>query len=147
MSSFLTVLILLIIGFVFGRMNEARHFARLKRDEAELSDILTVNLKTFPEDLQDNGILVAGNVVVAVDYFKKIVAGLKTLIGGRLRSYESLLERARREAIIRMKKQARELGADAIYNVRLEFAATGQQPGNVVGGVEIYAYGTAVRRL
>jgi len=54
---------------------------------------------------------VSGNVVIAMDYFKKIIANLKSLVGGSLDSYETMLERARREAIVRMLKQADELGA------------------------------------
>jgi len=126
-------------------MNERNHFARLKRDEEELSDILTVNLKDLPLDMYPNGTLVTGNVVVAVDYFKKIATAIKQLFGGRLGSYESLVERARREAIVRMKKDARELGANAVYNVRLEFSSLGQQPRQAFGGVELFAYGTAVK--
>jgi len=145
MTSIIIVIVLLIIGLIFGSLNERRHFARLQRDEADLADIYTVNLKTLPDDLQPDAELVSGNVVVAVDYFKKIVAGLKMLIGGRLKTYESLVERARREAIVRMKKQARALGADAIYNVRLEFSTIGNQPRQAFGGVELFAYGTAVK--
>lgn len=145
MGGLITVAVLLIIGLVFGRINERNHFARLEKAEDELSDILTVNLKELPLELQPDGRLVTGNVVVAVDYFKKVAAGLKMIFGGRLRAYESLLERARREAIIRMKQEARDIGADAIYNVRLEFSATGQQPAQAFGGVELFAYGTAVR--
>ena len=128
MTGIITVAILLLIGLIFGRINESNHYKQLAKDEAELSDILAVNLKTLPDDLQRDAALVSGNVVIAVDYFKKIAATLKQLVGGRLRSYESLVERARREAMIRMKRQARELGANAVYNIRLEFSTTGQQP-------------------
>ncbi len=145
MSGILTVVILLLVGFIFGRMNERNHLARLLKDEAEYADILTVNLKTIDaNDFTPGGVLVSGNVVVAVDYFKVIVAQLKTLIGGRLRSYETLIDRARREAIIRMKREARALGANAVYNVRLEYSNIGQQPGRA-GGVELLAYGTALK--
>ncbi len=145
MGGFITVAILLAIGLVFGQINEQNHFKRLRRDEEDLSDILTVNLKDLPLEMQPNGMLVSGNVVVAVDYFKKIATGIKQLFGGRLRSYESLVERARREAIVRMKKEARDIGADAVYNVRLEFTSMGQQPRQAFGGVELLAYGTAVK--
>ena len=134
----------MLIGFFFGRANEARHFKRLQREEAELSHITTVNLKKLPAGLEPGGVIVSGNVVIAVDYFKKIAGALRMIIGGRLRSYETLLERARREAIIRMKKDANALGANAIYNVRLEFSAIGSQP-QAFGGVELLAYGTAVK--
>ena len=43
-----------------------------------------------------------------------------------------------------MQRQAKELGADAIYNTRIEFSAVGQRP-NKIGGAELLAYGTAVR--
>ena len=44
-------------------------------------------------------VLVAGSVVISEDYFKRIVSSLQSLFGGRLRSYESLVDRARREAV------------------------------------------------
>jgi uncharacterized protein YbjQ (UPF0145 family) len=47
---------------------------------------------------------VSGSVVVSVDYFKRFLAGLRTLVGGRVTSYETLLDRARREAILRCKE-------------------------------------------
>ena len=64
--------------------------------------------------------------------------GLKNLVGGELRAYTELMTEARREAMERMLAQARELGANAVVNVR--FTTT-----NVASGAaELYAYGTAV---
>ena len=90
--------------------------------------------------------LVVGSVVIAEDYFKRVAAGLKSLVGGRLVAYESLLERGRREAIVRMKAQARQLGASAVVNVRLETASlsedwSGSRP---IFSAEFIAYGTAL---
>ena len=87
-------------------------------------------------------ILVSGSVVVSEDYFKQAVAGLQTLFGGRLRSYESLLDRARREAVLRMKEDARQRLGTMIVNVKFE---TYSVPGKAaMGAVEILAYGTAL---
>jgi len=71
---------------------------------------------------------------------------LYLLIGGRVKPYESLLERGRREALLRMKEQALALNANLIVNVKIETAAiskgaTAQQ----IGCVEVLAYGTALR--
>ena len=137
-------LLLIAIGYFFGRANEHAHFSRLKQGEAEFSHISATNLKTVPDDLTPGGVLVTGNVVIAVDYFKVIISTLKTLFGGKLRAYESLMERARREALLRLKQKADALGADAVYNVRYEFSAIGTQPQRM-GGVELLAYGTAVK--
>lgn len=145
MGSLVTFIILMLIGFFFGRANEIRHIKSLDAAEAELSHIQINNLKRVKDPLEDGGVLVSGNVVVAVDYFKKIIAGLKMIFGGKLGMYDSLLARARREAIIRMMRKADALGANAIYNVRVEFSAIGAQP-QAIGGAELLAYGTAVKR-
>lgn len=144
MVSLITVFALLIVGIIFGGLNERNHFARLKKAEEELSDIKVYNIKTLPDNIEKGGALVTGNVVIAVDYFKVFIAGFIMFFGGRLTGYEKMMERARREALIRMQRQAKELGADAIYNTRVDFSTVGQQP---KGGAELFAYGTAVRYL
>ena len=144
MGGFLFAGLLLIIGIVFGSMNERKHFTQIEKAEAELSDIKVLNIKTLPDNLEKGGALVTGNVVIAVDYFKVFIAGFIMLFGGRMNAYEKMMERARREALIRMQREAKELGADAIYNTRIEFSAVGQRP-NKIGGAELLAYGTAVR--
>lgn len=136
---------LLALGFFVGRAKEAAHFKRLTADEQALSHIVETNLKTVPDIYQSGGQLVSGNVVIAVDYFKVFVASWKMIFGGKLRSYETLMERARREALVRLKKQADAMGADAVFNVRFEFSTIGQQPR--ASGVELLAYGTAVKRF
>ena len=88
--------------------------------------------------------LVAGSVVIADDYFKKVVAGLYSLVGGRVRSYESLLDRARREAVLRMKQSARERGPGMIINVKFQTFAIGGRSKNSMTGVEMLVYGTLI---
>lgn len=141
--------ILISIGVIFGGINERRHFKRLREDEAAFSHILKTNLKHIPDvhagDLEEGAILVSGSVVVGLDYFKKIAAAIKALFGGSLRSYETILERARREAVVRMLREADALGATAVHNIRIEFSAvSGKSPQNP-GGAELLAYGTAVK--
>ena len=144
MGSFITFLFLVSLGIIFGRANEKAHLKRLRAEEEEMSHIKVLSIKTLPPNLAQGGALVQGNVVIAVDYFKVIMSTIRMIFGGRLNSYETLLDRARREAIVRMQKDAESLGADAIYNARVEFSAVGQQP-QKIGGAELLAYGTAVR--
>ena len=60
--------------------------------------------------------------------------------------YESLLDRGRREAILRMKEQAIAWGGTQIYNVRLETSNIGSQGGGKgLAALEVTAYGTAIR--
>ena len=142
-------LVLLAIGVFAGRANERKHYRELAEAEDDLRDILASSERgTGEADEFSRGTLVVGSVVIAEDYFKRVAAGLKSLVGGNLRSYETLLERGRREAIVRMKQQARRLGATHVVNVRLETASlsedwSGRQP---MFSAEFIAYGAALVR-
>ena len=66
------------------------------------------------------------------------------MFGGKLVAYESLLDRARREAVLRMKQEARDKGANRIINVKFQtFSIPGRNPRSF-GAVEVMAYGTAL---
>ena len=139
--------VLLAIGWFAGRANERRHFRELAASEASLRDILVFNERRPLADREfARGALVVGSVVIAEDYFKRVAAGLRGLVGGRITVYESLLDRGRREAIVRMKTEARRLGATMIFNVRLETSSLSEdQSGRApMFSAEFIAYGTAL---
>jgi len=137
---------LVLLGYVFGSMNEKRHFKSIIKREKQLSRIHTFSSKYLPENQTiETAELVSGSVVVSIDYFKSVVAGLRGLVGGRMNAYETLVERARREAILRMKEEAKQKGSTAIFNVKLETASISKGNQNQVGSVEVLAYGTAIR--
>lgn len=145
MYDLLIFLVLLALGYIFGQRAEKRHFRSILEREEAMRGILCFSERTIPDHDRLDGTLVAGSVVVSVDYFKAFVAGLRNLIGGRVSAYESLLERARREAVLRMKAQAQDFGATQVWNLRLETSSitSGKQGGTAA--VEVIAYGTAVR--
>ena len=68
-----------------------------------------------------------------------MLAGLKTIIGGEITQYTSMLQTARQHAIDRMVEEARIRGADAIVMMRFDSGEIAQ------GITEIVAYGTAVK--
>ncbi len=139
------VLLLLVLGYTFGRLAEWRHYKSIRRREAEFSGLIVVTTKTPPPMTPAPGAtLVRGSAVISVDYFKRFIANLRKIFGGRLKTYESLLDRARREAILRMQEQARELGATMIFNMRFETSSISKGKSNAVGTVEVLAYGTAI---
>lgn len=139
-------LALLLVGFVFGRLNERRHFRHLAVREHELRDILVFATRTLPIDGAGASILVCGSVVIGEDYFKRVAAALRSLVGGPLTAYESLMERGRREAIVRMKEEARRRGATMVFNVRFETASLAEDGlrRQALFSAEFLAYGTAL---
>lgn len=139
-------LVLLSIGFFVGRILEQKHFNSIRQRERESKNILVFAAR-FPPNLAQpqDCTLVCGQVVISSDYFKQFVAGLRSLVGGRFRGYESLFDRARREAVLRMKDEARNKGYKMIVNVRFETTSlTGGRQG-ALPSFEVVAYGTAVR--
>ncbi len=141
----LLVVLLLVLGYGFGRLAERRHYRSILEREDELNDLIVVACKTLPDSLgTPRTQLVMGSVVVSVDYFKRFVAHLRMIFGGRVHTYESLIDRGRREAILRMQKRAREQGASMIFNMRFETSSISKGSRQSVGSVEVLAYGTAV---
>lgn len=136
---------LLLIGFAFGQRAEKKHYQSIRRREDLLRQVV-VSTDRLPEPalISHHTQLVAGSVVISVDYFKVIAAALRNLVGGRIRAYESLLDRARREALLRMQQQAKELGAVAVINTKFETSRISGNAGQGIGSVEVLAYGTAM---
>jgi len=136
---------LLFIGYFFGRRAEKQHYKSITQREDQLRDIY-LSTDRFPtrEYLRHDTQLVQGSVVISVDYFKVILSGLKNLVGGRLTAYESLLDRARREAILRMQSEAKALNAHAVINTKFETSRISGSAGQGIGSIEVLAYGTAM---
>ncbi len=135
---------LLFIGFIFGRVAEAQHYKSIQRRERKMAHILVFSDRKVPAEFSSHVGLVMGSVVLSNDYFQKILAGLRAIFGGNIRVYESLLIRARREAVLRMKKAALDRGAKGIFNVKFE-TSTISGGGKTVTTIEVIAYGTAVK--
>ncbi len=138
---------LLALGYGFGRYTEAKHYKSIIKRETDLQNIPAITTKLIPLDKPINSSqLVAGSVVISVDYFKRFVAAMRNLVGGRVTTYESLLDRARREAILRMKQQTKELGGTIVFNVKFETSSIYKGRRNSIGAVEVLAYGTSLKR-
>lgn len=139
-------LVLLLLGFVIGRGTERRHLRRLAEQEASLRYILVSDIQSLPANwVPTRAFLVTGSVVIANDYFKTFMASLRNLFGGRVRSFETLVERGRREALVRMLEEARAGAANAVWNVRVETSTIHGKHQQRAGGIELIAYGTALQ--
>ncbi len=129
----------LAAGYFSGSLVEKRHYQSIKERESKLLNLAAVTSENL---LDENRLIkttqfVHGNIVISTDYFKLIFSGLRSFLGGRISAYETLVDRARREAILRMKEMAKD--ADIILNLRVETSLITQ-----TGSVEAFAYGTAV---
>jgi uncharacterized protein YbjQ (UPF0145 family) len=142
---------LLMLALYTGSRVERRHNQSLAERENTLRHMLVTDLKRFPTNGRDvgpdaGGALVMGEVVIATDYLKSFLAGLRNILGGELKSYQSLVLRARRESMLRMLEEADQLGFNAVCNIRYGTADIGGMASGK-GGVQIESFisGTAYR--
>lgn len=146
MEQLIIAVTLLILGYGFGSYLEGKHYKSIRLREKKLAKRPAINLKKLPLEGREilSSQLAIGSTVVSVDYFKRFLAGLRLVFGGRLSSYESLLDRARREAILRMKEDVK--NADLYLNVRIETSSISKgQEDKSVGSIEAVAYSTAIK--
>jgi uncharacterized protein YbjQ (UPF0145 family) len=132
-------IIVILVGFFVGGAREKKHFEDLKRREAALLAKVPTRNIAGPKLTSGTTFLVMGSVVVASDAFKDFVGGLKSFFGGRMGAQESLLDRARREAICRLRESALSQGAKEVVDVHIVTSFLDQM------GAEVSAYGTAIR--
>ncbi len=135
--------------FLIGKIGEVRHFRSIRsREEQYLSlPLITHDMLSAMPKTHTGMQLVNGNCVISVDRFRQWLSQLKMFFGGNVTAFESALDRARREAILRMKEKAIDKAGQfhvtpvGIYNMRVE---TSRLSKNMA---EACVYGTVVYRL
>ena len=94
------------------------------------------------ENIQGNYTLlgtVSGSTIQSKNMFSDFGQGLKGIVGGELKAYTDMMEKARNKATQRMVDEAVSLGADAIIGVRYTTSAIMAQ------AAEVLVYGTAIK--
>jgi len=140
-------LALLVVAYFTGHAIERRHYASIRQREVRWRSLPAITFRSVPPGWQVAGCtLITSNVVISVDYFKRFLAGLRMIFGGRVKAYETLLDRARREALLRLKENAVESGYHAVINVRLLTSRMANARGaEGTAGLEVLAFGTALK--
>lgn len=139
-------ILFLVVAYFWARGVDRRHFSSIIEREAQYADITVTDLRSPPGAVEPSqGGLVTGATVVANDYFRSWAASIRNIFGGEVRGLQVMLERARREAILRMLAEAREMGADAVYNLRIDTSTITGKRANKPSGIEVLVSGTAVK--
>jgi len=131
-----------VIGWLLATWFERRHFKSMNEREIPLQGISLSTSKQVPPCEPEGVTLLIGSVVVAHDYFRTLIIFFRKVIGGNVKPYERLVERGRREALIRLKEEAELRGIDKVINVRF---TTNAVAGRFLHAIEMVAYGTVVR--
>lgn len=102
--------------------------------------MILTNIESVPgKNIVEHYGVVSGSTVRAKHLGRDFMASLKNIVGGELKGYTELLQDSRNQAVERMTDQAKQLGANAVVNIRFATSSVAQ------GASELYVYGTAVR--
>ena len=85
--------------------------------------------------------IVAGEAVLGANVFKDLFASIRDIVGGRSGTYENELRKARQIALDELANQARELGANAVVGIDIDYEVLGEKNGMLM----VTASGTAVQ--
>ncbi|THJ24559.1 MAG: heavy metal-binding domain-containing protein [Nitrospira sp. CG24E] len=84
--------------------------------------------------------LVSGNAILGANIFRDFFASIRDIVGGRSAAYEAELRKAKDIALSEMREQARQLGANAIVGIDLDYETIGANSSMLM----VSASGTAV---
>ncbi|MCH2174973.1 MAG: YbjQ family protein [Lentisphaeria bacterium] len=111
----------LVAGFIVNRVISNLHLKKLNARESRLKHIMVSQQRHTPSNLLiESGMIVTSEVVLSVGYFRSWIAGWIQLVGGNISGYEDVMQRARREAIVRVMEQAHQANAPFVWNLRIE---------------------------
>ena len=144
---FLILIIITLLGLFFWKRAESKHYASIQEREEKYKNIIVISdtdLKRA-KNSQSEGVLFVEGTVVAIDAFKKLMASFINLFGWRMKAYESLVDRARREAVLKVKQRAAEAWCNVIANLRIETSSISKNAKQSVWAVEAIAYATGIK--
>lgn len=84
--------------------------------------------------------IVTGEAILGANVFRDLFASIRDIVGGRSAAYEKVLRNAREAALAELQEAARELGANAVVGVDLDYEVLGAENGMLMVSVS----GTAV---
>ena len=137
----------LLGAFAAGNWIASRHEARLTQRSQAVAGIRMTDMKRLLDAVEgpQPPMLVVSEITLGVDHFRGFLGNLKNIFGGEVKSFQTTLDRARREVIMRLLEQTQANGYNAVANLRVEFVdisgnATMAQK---AASVSILASGTA----
>lgn len=69
--------------------------------------------------------VVSGETIIGANLFRDLFAGIRDIVGGRAASYEEVLRKAKDTALQEMASQARQMGANAVIGIDLDYETIG----------------------
>lgn len=138
-------LLVFVIPMITGTIIEKKHLEDLDRREAAIKSKVFFHCRKRPVMMAPKRVgMVSGSVTIGVDTFKTWLAKWRQVFGGKMGSLLPVLERARREALLRALEQAHKEGFTEVGNIRMSWIDIGKfDPKQKTLMTSVVVYGTA----
>ncbi len=115
---------------------------RIEEHECKINSVM-LTTETYPEGLKITKRIevVTAECAFGMNIFKDLFAGVRDIVGGRSKAVQKTLQDTRRTALYELKKEAYEVGANAVVGVDLDYVELSAAGSMVL----LVASGTAVR--
>lgn len=128
-----------VSALIVGTVVESRHYKSIKKRESIMDEIPCSSFRAVPDPRSPAKVSLAhGTAVVSSDRFKTLLGNIVSIFGGEMKSHSSVIDRARREAILRMKESCP--WAECFVNMRIETSNISKKQTKAA----VFAYSTAL---
>lgn len=143
----LLLVVFITICCITGKTIEKRHYKNIRNREILLikKPYITCGKQYTTKKKVQKAEIIASSIVIGCDRFSTICANLKNIFGGNVPAFETVLDRGRREVLLRVREKAAQSGADLLINVRYESVNLNPIEYSSNPMVSITAYGTAIK--
>ena len=143
-----------IYSMIFARFHQSKYQKQLlTREKLVMQQLGKDNLSTLSMPVPERKItqtgLVMSNITVSPSWWQLFLGSIRSIFGGNIVSYDTVLAFGRNEVMQRLREQAIGEGWEEVVNVRVETSMVmnklrgGKQ--NKMGTLEFLAYGTGIR--
>lgn len=87
--------------------------------------ILTTTPQIEGHTIREYKGVVTGETIIGANFVKDFFAGIRDIVGGRSGSYEKVLRKAKDTSMKEMMERARELGANAVVGIDIDYETIG----------------------
>ena len=153
LGAILIPLLFPFLSWAIGRWYQDRlHGALLENEKKEGSTLQDENYLSTSSQMDSmsaqSSTLLHVSICVGPSIGQMFFMWIKGLFGGRLHSYDVVLDYGRREVLLRLKRQAQQLGCSSIQNIRIETSMVQFAKNNKSkqASVEFLAFATGIRQ-
>jgi uncharacterized protein YbjQ (UPF0145 family) len=141
------------LSWAIGRWYQDRLMSALLLNEKQQGNMLQSDQHLSTQSLMttmaaESSTLLHVSICVGPSMGQIFFMWFKSIFGGRLHSYDVVLDYGRREALLRLNRQSKNMGCSSVVNIRIETSTVSfaKNDKSNTSSVEFLAFATGIRQ-